>query len=164
MVLRALLVLFVAVAGLACAEGGGRPAGEGAPAQQAKQTDRAEPVAGEPVQLNFFDSRIFDEELSSAMLGAPPEITVNVPAGFNLNKIPERVDRWLYAIKESGGKVKAEPDKPRTRGLVSALIDVVVAIFVKLDEMRLYAPSENYNATLLYGEDGTVRTLVFERR
>lgn len=167
MVLRALLILFVAVAGLACAEGGGRPAGEGAsgtPAQQATQTDRAESVAGEPVQLNFFDSRIFDEELSSAMLGASPEITVNVPAGFNLNKIPERVDRWLYAIKESGGKARAEPAEPKTRGLVSALIDIVVAIFVKLDEMRLYAPAESYDATLLYREDGMVKKLLFERR
>ena len=64
---RALLVLVVAVTGLACAENGGRSAGDpssGAPAQQAKQTDRAEPVAGEPVQLVFLDSRIFDEELS----------------------------------------------------------------------------------------------------
>ncbi len=89
---------------------------------------------------------------------------MNVPAGFNLNKIPERVDRWLFAIKESGGKVVAEPVAPKTRGLISALIDVVVAIFVKLDEMRLYGPSENYDATLLYREDGMVNKVVFDRR
>ena len=162
MVLRTLLVLVVAVTGLACAENGGRPAG--APAQQATQTERAEPVAGEPVELVFLDSRIFDEELSSAMLGGSPEITVNVPVGFNLNKIPERIDRWFYAIKESGGKVKAEPAEPKTRGLVSALIDIVVAIFVKLDEMRLYSPAEKYNAFLLYQEDGTVKKVLFEPR
>ena len=164
---RTSLVLVVAVTGLACAENGGRPAGDyssGAPARQAMQTDRAEPVAGEPVQLVFLDSRIFDEELSSAMLGKSPEITVNAPVGFNLNKIPERVDRWLYAIKESGGKVKAEPAEPKTRALVSALIAIVVAIFEKLDEMRLYAPAENYNATLLYHEDGTVKKVLFEPR
>lgn len=166
-VLRAFLVLVVAVTGLACAENGGRPAGDGssgAPAQQAAQTDQAGSVAKDPVELVFFDSRIFDEDLSSAMLGASSEITVNVPVGFSLNKIPERVDRWLYAIKENGGKVVAEPVAPKTRGLVSALIDVVVAIFVKLNEMRLYGPTENYDATLLYGEDGMVSKVVFDRR
>ena len=165
---RALLVLVVAVTGLACAENGGRPASDrssGTPTEQAKQTDQAEPVANDPVQLVFIDSRIFDEDLSRSMWDASPEITVNVPVGFNLNKIPERVDRWLYAVKESGGKVVAEPEQPpRTRGLISALIEVIVAIFVKLDEMRLYSPSENYNATLLYREDGMVSKVVFERR
>ena len=58
----------------------------------------------------------------------------------------------------------AEPEEPRTRGLIAALIDVVVAIFVKLDEIRLYSPSENYNATLLYSADGMVSKVVFERR
>ena len=130
---RALLVLVVAVTGLACAENGARPAGDrasGAPAEQAKQTDQAEPVANDPVQLVFLDSRIFDEDLSRSMWSASPEITVNVPVGFNLNKIPKRVDRWLYAVKESGGKVVAEPEEPpRTRGLIAAVIDVVVVGF-----------------------------------
>ena len=165
---RALLVLAVAVTGLACAENGGRPTGDrssGAPAEQAKQTDQAETVANEPVQLVFFDSRIFDEDLSRSMLSTSPEIIVSLPVGFSLNKIPERVDRWLYAVKESGGKVVATPEESaRTRGLISALIDVVVAIFERLDEIRLYSPSENYNATLLYRENGMVSKVVFERR
>ena len=165
---RALLVLVVAVTGLACAENGVRPTGDrssGASAEQAKPPEPAKSAATDPAQLVFFDSRIFDEDLSRSMYGEAPKITVNVPVGFNLNKIPERIDRWLYAVKQSGGKVVATPEEPvRTRGLISALIDVVVAIFERLDEIRLYSPSENYNATLLYRENGMVSKVVFERR
>ena len=50
------------------------------------------------------------------------------------------------------------------RGVFSAIIDVVVAIFEKVDEMALYSPSEKYNATLLYRPDGTVSKVVFEKR
>ena len=154
---RNLLVLAIAVTGLACAEGGGNRPGTDATSQQASQ------VAEGPVQLAFLDSRIFDEELSSSMSDESPKITVNVPVGFDLNDIPERFEPWLYAIKEGGGEVVAKPENP-SRGLVSAAIDIVVAIFEKIDEMRLYQPSEYYDATLLYSEDGTVSKVVFIRR
>ncbi len=53
---------------------------------------------------------------------------------------------------------------PRRRGLVAAVIDVVVSIAERIDEKRLYQPSQQYHATLLYREDGTVRKVVFDRR
>ncbi len=156
-VFKILLILAIAMMGLACAKNGERPAEAKAPDPQAEQ------IANEPVQLDFLDSRIFDEDLSSSMSGESSKITVNVPVGFNLNDIPERFDAWFYSVKQSGGKVVAKPENP-SRGLVSAVIDVVVAIAEKIDEMRLYQPSEHYNATLLYREDGTVNKVVFDRR
>jgi hypothetical protein len=152
-----LLILAIAMMGLACANNGERTAGAKAPDPQAEQ------IASEPVQLDFLDSRIFDEDLSASMSGESPTVTVNVAVGFNLNDIPERFDSWFYSVKQSGGTVVAKPENP-SRGLVSAVIDVVVAIAEKIDEMRLYQPSEQYNATLLYREDGTVSKVVFDRR
>ena len=94
-----------------------------------------------------------------------PAITVDAPAGFTLNKIPNRVDRWLYSIKEAGGKVVARPEHElKMRGFVSAVIDVILSIVEKIDEMALYQPSEKYNATLLYRPDGSVSKVVFEKR
>ena len=151
-VFRVLLILTIAMTGLACTGSDKSPAETKAPGS-----------ANEPAQLVFLDSRIFDDDLSSSMSAESPEITVNVPVGFNLNEIPERFDRWLYSVKESGGTVVAKPENP-SRGLVSAAIDVVVAIVEKIDEMQLYQPSEQYNATLLYREDGTVSKVVFDRR
>lgn len=115
--------------------------------------------------LVFLDSRTFDEDLSSALGKGSDSVTVDVPGGFNLNKIPERMDRWLYAVKDSGGKVAAKPEEaPRTRSLIAALLSVAVAVFEKIDEMRLYQPSHDYDATLLYRGDGTVNKVVFDRR
>jgi len=156
---RGLLFLGLAMTGLACANGIG-------PLEEISAASaQAEKVTKEPVQLAFLDSRIFDEELSGSMSGGSSRITVEAPAGFTLNKIPERFDRWLYSVKEGGGKVVATPENPsKTRGLVSAVIDVIVSIVEKIDEIRLYEPSQQYNATLLYREDGSVKNVVFERR
>lgn len=183
---KLLLVLSIALMGLACADPGEKSADGGVPktdqtAQQKPQIAKAsvqrkpriamasvqpeENVAEKPAQIVFFDSRIFDDQLSTTMWKESPKITVNVPTGFSLNDIPDRFDRWLYSVKEGGGKVVAEPEHPfRTRGIISAVIDVVVSIFEKIAEISLYQPSEHYDATLLYGIDGTVNKIVFVRR
>lgn len=145
--IRFALILAAAASGVACGGDGSERPG----------------ISGEPVQLEFLDSRIFDEELSSFMSEDTREITVNMPVGFHLNDIPERLDPWFYEIKQNGGKVVARPENP-SRGIVSAVIDVVVAVFEMVDEATLYGPSEDYDATLLYREDGTVKRIVFERR
>ncbi len=111
----------------------------------------------------FFDSRIFDTDLSAAMRAAEPEIVVDVPVGFNLNQIPERVDRWLYYVKDSGGTVVAEPEI-RHRGIFSVVVDVIVMFVGKLDEKTMFSPSEQYQAKLVYKEDGTVSRIVFNQR
>ena len=117
----------------------------------------------EPVKIVFFDSRIFDRELSRAMQSSSAEIVIEVPVGFSLNEIPQRVDRWLYSVKDSGGDVIAEPET-KTRGLVGAAIDVVVSFFERVDEHLTFAPSDQYSATLVYKTDGTVNKVVFARR
>lgn len=96
---RNLLVLAIAVTGLTCAESGGNRPANDATSQQASQ------VAEGPVQLEFLDSRIFDEELSSSMSDESPKIIVNLPARFHLNDIPERFEPWLYSEDGTVSKV-----------------------------------------------------------
>ncbi len=136
---------------------------EGSPRPDAGAASDAAAATGEPVTIKFFDSRIFDRELSRAMQARSSEIVVDVPVGFNLNEIPERVDRWLYSVKDSGGEVVAEPEI-RTRGVLSAAIDVVVSFFGQIADRITFAPSDQYSAKLVYKSDGTVRKLVFARR
>ena len=157
--LKTLLIFSIAIAGFGCAGGGAGPEGTGTTSAQSGNS-----VQG-PVQLAFFDSRIFDDELQKSMQSESPEITVKAPGSFSLNNIPERVDRWLYSVKESGGKVVAKPENvPRTRGILSAVIDVVISLIDRIDDAILYHPSQNYDATLLYREDGTVSKIIFEKR
>lgn len=151
-----LVVVIVALTGFACAGSGGESGATAAGAVASSSAD-------EPAQLVFLDSRIFDEELSDAMSDETSKIVVQVPGAFSLNDIPERMDRWLYAVKDGGGKVAAEPENP-SRGLVSAAIDLVVTLVGKIDEIRLYRPAQDYDATLLYREDGTVTRILFDRR
>ncbi len=153
-----LMVLMVLVFSAGCASDGSRSATSAASTRTLPVT-----AANDPPHVVFFDSRAFDSDLSKAMRSESPEIVVDVPVGFNLNKIPERVDRWLYSVKESGGAVVAEPEF-KQRGIFMAAIDVVVSIFVRIDEALTFGPSERYGATLLYRQDGTVNKIVFKHR
>ncbi|MGE0315331.1 MAG: hypothetical protein AB7P21_27260 [Lautropia sp.] len=140
----------------ACAAGPRPPDGEAA-------TGAVASSSGAPVNLSFFDSRIFDDELSRAMKAQASEIVVDVPVGFSLNEIPPRVDRWLYSVKDAGGEVSAEPEV-RTRGILSAAIDVVVSFVGHVGDYFTFAPSDRYSATLVYKPDGKVSRMVFVRR
>ena len=153
-----LFLLMVLIFCAGCASDGARTAARAAPT-------RTPPVTAEtdPIQVVFFDSRAFDSDLSKAMRSESSEIVVDVPVGFNLNKIPERVDRWLYSVKDSGGAVVAEPEF-KQRGVLSVVIEVVVSFFGKIDEALTFGPSERYGATLLYRQDGTVNKIVFRHR
>ena len=48
------------------------------------------------------------------MLRGLSEITVRATEGFTLIRNPERVDHWLYSVKESGGMVVAKPENVPT--------------------------------------------------
>ncbi|MFN0304850.1 MAG: hypothetical protein ACKVQU_31365 [Burkholderiales bacterium] len=153
-----LFLLMVLILCAGCASDGSRTAASAAPTRTLPVT-----AAKDPVHVVFFDSRAFDSDLSKAMRSESSEIVVDVPVGFNLNKIPERVDRWLYSVKDSGGAVVAEPEF-KQRGVLSVVIDVVVSFFGKIDEALTFGPSERYGATLLYRQDGTVNKIVFRHR
>lgn len=161
MLTRPFAILVALLIGSGCA-GSYAPSSKSIPPNSFDQVPTAA-LPNEPIQLVFFDSRTFDFDLSNAMRAGSPEISIDVPAAFTLNKIPERVDRWLYSVKESGGAVVATPEF-QTRGLFAVVIDVLVSVFVKLDEKLTFAPSDRYRATLLYRADGTVSKIVFNRR
>ncbi len=113
----------------------------------------------------FIDSSTFDTDLHEALAKATDSVHVTPAARFSLNEIPPRMDKWLAAVKSGGGKVAARQDTAvATRGLIAMVIDVMVALFDKAAEKRLYAPAENYDATLYYGGDGKVDRVMFTRK
>tara|TARA_B100000315_G_C14155538_1_gene397632 strand:- start:26 stop:412 length:387 start_codon:yes stop_codon:yes gene_type:complete len=70
-------------------------------------------IKEQTVDLAFFDSYSFDTDLSDTMGDHYRDIDVNAPSAFSLNDIPDRMDKWLYRIKDSGGKVKAQALPPK---------------------------------------------------
>lgn len=126
------------------------------------------PATASPVpasRIDFMDSMSFDQDLSNALVAQPPELKVVPLAPVSLNAMPERLDKWLSAIRQSGGSVKAVPSKGGGRGIFGAGIDVVVALFDLGRETVLYAPASGYDATIHYDKaSGLVGEILLNRR
>ena len=167
----------------ACAGNPGKaeaPAAE-APANEASAPSDDPPVgplepvdASERRDLTFLNSMIFDRDLADAMRGGYRRIAIDVAGHFSLDVIPERMEKWLVAVQDSEGQVKAEalpdPDAPVTRSAeLIALIEVAMSYYSrtrdKAEASETYAPSRDYHARLYYRRDtGNVTRVVFHRR
>ena len=116
-------------------------------------------------QIAFIDSRIFDEELTDALTAGLPEVTVETDASVTLGHIPERMDKWLYAVREADNPVVARPTQEplvRSIGLVALLQAIATGTYEFLRESMTYYPARNYQATVLYDKPtGRVERVVF---
>lgn len=115
-------------------------------------------------RISFLDSRVFDDELSRALAAGLPEVTVETSAGVSLDRVPERMDKWLYAVREADHPVVAKPNKPLTRsiGLVALLQAIATGTYEWLRDSVIYHPARKYDATLLYDSaTGRVEKIVF---
>lgn len=132
-------------------------------------SDTVESVTRTRTQLTYFESRAFDSELSDAMRGEAAEIEVTVASPFTLNTVPERLDRWLYSVKKSGGRVVAEALPPKnvqvaTRSVLPLLLELVVPLFEMMFDTDIHAYAKGYEAKLLYApEDTQVQKIIFTR-
>ena len=123
------------------------------------------PSAPPQQKIAFMDSRIFDDELSRSLQAGFDEVTVETDASVTLAAIPERMDKWLYTVREADHPVVAKPSKqPLTRsiGLVALIQAIATGTYDWLRESLTYSPARNYDATLIYDKDsGRVEKVVF---
>jgi len=172
-----ILSVLLALAACSLAPGdGGPPSTAAAPAgsdqvqvaESAGTAPLAMPARDDVPMLTFLDSSVFDRDLSDALRAHPHELHVNAPERFGLSHIPPRLEKWLSAVKDSGGTVKAQPvaqEPLAMRGLLGMAIDLVVALFDAIHQGILYGPAHDYNVVLYYRQDtGIVEDTVFRRR
>lgn len=153
------------------------------PALPQVATAKSEPAVTEPAvvepaiagtanaeaELIFLDFAGFDEDLSREMNADRATIAVDVPAAFSLNDVPDRLDRWFYRVKETGGAVQAR-QKPsegerQTRGIVGVLLDIAVSAIEAQEAEEMLRPAEEYNVVLEYDkETGKADRVLFYRR
>ena len=115
--------------------------------------------------VSFIDSSVFDSDLHDALSKETGTVYVTPAVPFLVNKIPPRMDKWLAAVKKGGGKVVARQDRAvATRSLISMAFDVAVALYGQIAETMLYAPAEQYDATVYYGAEGKVERVLFTRK
>ncbi|MBF0251678.1 MAG: hypothetical protein HQL35_13735 [Alphaproteobacteria bacterium] len=164
------LVIALAVVGLAGCQtaSDSAPTPSAAPVQPVTTAQMTELQPAGSAEVTFLDLSAFDEDLAGSLAERNRTVKVDIPAKFTLNDIPERMEKWLAAIKDSGGKVQAktapEPGMA-TRGLFGVLIDVTVsAVKAKLEADKL-ASARDYNALITYDKaTGQVQDILFTRR
>jgi len=118
-------------------------------------------------ELTFFDSTVFDKELSMAMKAREDTIEVDPIVKFSPNDIPERLGKWFYTIDKHEGKLETEDTSTNTRGLLGAVtgIDLIISLGKKIRDKMLYNPARNYDAALYYkADEGVVEKVVFTRK
>ncbi|OAD20555.1 hypothetical protein THIOM_003736, partial [Candidatus Thiomargarita nelsonii] len=80
------------------------------------------------------------------------------------NNVPERLDNWLSAISENGGKVKPKPAEGER--IIKSLKIILGNVY---QEFTRYAPAKNYSvAELIYrrNESGEamIEKIIFKKR
>jgi hypothetical protein len=125
--------------------------------------------SGVPGSVPFMDSANFDHALSKRMGDKTDPIEVPLVARATANKIPERLDKWLYAVGEgSGGKVEMQPDPtlPAERNPLALMgIGLAIQAYQFAREKLLYHPAHSYDAIVYVDpKDGRITRVLFSLR
>ncbi len=120
-------------------------------------------------RIKFVDTSDFDDQLGDRLVEKYAMVVVRPVAPFTVNQIPERLDKWLYAVKQRGGKVELEELPPETllakRSVFSFLVDFLIRAFDLIRERVKYDGTQDYDVKISYRTDtGRVERLTFIRR
>lgn len=69
-------------------------------------TDSAVTQAPPSANLQFFDIKAFDTDFYRSLEAKLPEITVSFLDQPSPNKTPERLQKWLESLKQTGGQLE----------------------------------------------------------
>ncbi|WP_040294938.1 hypothetical protein [Beggiatoa alba] len=121
-----------------------------------QSTASMENMSGQTESLPFIDGESFDSSLSSYMSDGYGNIEVKPVEAFTINKIPERLGKWLRAIADARGKVDVKPTTATT-GVqsmalfsISTLIELLPKLEYYVSERMLYGSATNYQVTVFY--------------
>lgn len=147
--MRYVLLVGVAVAMAGCIQDMPvREAADGAGARPA--------AAGSPVVLTFNDIQTFDKEMEKSLKGNPEKVTVVVEDRVPLKEMPPRVDKWLAAVDNGGGKVNVKSDVPELRTRALPLLGAAFTAYQFFKESAKdaqYDAAKAYDATVIYKRD-----------
>jgi len=150
-----------------------------AAASDAISQSRAEPstpLAQAPAvarrSVEFIDLPTFDRQLAQSLSGAKEPVVVMSADRITLRQIPPRLEKWLSAVDQGGGRLdvqSVDPQElqPRPIGLVLALIGVIRQAQTLAQETQ-YADASQMDATIFYrqdpGGDRVIERIEFTRR
>ncbi|EDN66805.1 secreted protein [Beggiatoa sp. PS] len=117
--------------------------------------------------IHFNNTGVFDTDLKEAMSTRVKTIIVTVVGDISMNKMPERLEKWLSAVRYKGGKVEFIPE-PKPKSPIFSLIAEIREFVNWLNEASWYEFAENYEALVFYEprepKDGKIKRLEFRRK
>lgn len=124
-----------------------------------------------PSQLRFLDSDNFEAEFRAALAHGYPQVTI-VFAGKDatLNNLPDRLDKWLTAVKKFDNRVDVEPDPSisavRGKGIgIGAVLSLGMTAYGIITQQLHYLPARDYHvAVFFHPEDASLTRTVFTRK
>jgi hypothetical protein len=118
-------------------------------------------------KLSFVDISKFDRELSASLSSEIKEIDVLFYEKVSPNKIPERLQKWISAVENSGGKVRIDtpPNEPKPRSIMTVLglLGTAYSAIKDLSPLQsevLFIPAKGRNAVISLGRGPTGELLV----
>lgn len=152
-VLRKTVLLILASGLVSCAHNGGQPSA---------LADNA----AKPPTIPFNDIQSFDSKLNGTLAKRPEKLVVTLEDRVTLKEMPTRINKWLTAVDNTGGKVvvlpldSGEKQEIKTRALpLLSLFSVFGALREFVGNMT-YSPAKDYNAVIYYKRDDTGDRLV----
>ena len=116
-------------------------------------------------EATFFDSGVFDQDLSSKLSQNPDKFVIKPSTPLNVNKLPERVDRWLSKIKQENGNVQLKEYSPTPTKDMSLLMDMAVKLFDLAQDKIMYNPAKEYDAIVEYEKSsGVVKQIMLYKK
>jgi len=145
--------------------------GAPAPGGTAAPTDTA---AATPAALPFLDLPRFDTALAAALHSPEPQVVVTFYQQVSPNQLPQRLQKWLTAIEQSGGALEVAPPPgdlvPRNPVMLLSLVSGLwtsVKAWGEIKESHVLQAAAGHQATLQLGRgaegDIVVSRLVFQR-
>ena len=128
------------------------------PASVVPPTQSVKPPAQKPgASVEFFDLPVFDRQLATSLTGATAPVVVTSADRILLQNMPPRLEKWLAAVDDSGGKIEThsvDPGAVQTRsiGLIFALISAIRTAREFAKE-NVYAEARKFDAKIFYKTD-----------
>ena len=111
--------------------------------------------------VTFIDLQKFDDQLSSSLSGIKDPVAVNFYSPVTPNEIPQRMQKWLAMIEQSGGRVDVTgPDGEPTPkdptiifSLFGSMYSGIKALIGKFDAIGMENIARSRDANILLGRN-----------
>jgi len=119
-------------------------------------------------KINFIDTGAFDTELSNSMTASVSTITVTTLSPVTVNQMPDRLGKWLAAIREKGGNVDIEPKTKSVASVLGMLFSILsdyAPLILGNQQTNSYEAASSYNAQIFYKPNsGEIKKIQFTKK